>query len=306
MVKIAVGFNAYPLPGGRELFRRLYTEYVSYFDLGNGVLLITFCTHAESPFFICIKRHPTDIYTYVKFLFTVSVILLKLFLNFGRRVEAVYFFTGSISAPLLALARFLGKRVFLAELGDWPSIIYYKLLFTRGPKLASLGRRVATFLRKISLTLAELVATNSPVVYRALGGRASLHVQRRELSCVGSGPRDYVVYVGRLDYEKGVLRMLLDIRRIYDMFRRPVVIAGVGPLEGVVSSLNSRVVRYIGFLKPDEVAGLLSRAYAVIIPSYTEGFPSVYLEAKRCGVPYIVMYSDNPLSKWLANVILET
>jgi len=111
--------------------------------------------------------------------------------------------------------------------------------------------------------------------------------------------------VGRLDYEKGVLRMLRDIGKIYNIFRKPLIIAGVGPLEKVVRSLNSGVIKYIGYLKPEEVPILLSRAYAVIIPSYTEGLPSVYLEARKCGVPYIVMYSDNPLSKWLADITLK-
>lgn len=305
MVKIVVGFNAYPLPGGRDLFRRLYYEYVNYFDLGHSVVFITYCTHIELPFFICLNQHPTNIYTYIKFLFNVLSILLKYFLKYGRRVDSVYFFTGSVSMPLGILSKLLGKRVFVAELGDWPTIVYYKLLFTMGVKLAYFGKSVATVFRRLTLAVADSVVTNSPVVYLALGGRAGLRVQKRSVSCVESGRRDYVVYVGRLDFEKGIIRMLQDIGEIYRMFRRPLIIAGVGPLEKIVRRLNSKVVKYIGYLKPEEVANLLSRAYAVVIPSYTEGMPSVYLEARRCGVPYIVMYSDNPLSKWLANVILK-
>lgn len=97
-----------------------------------------------------------------------------------------------------------------------------------------------------------------------------------------------LIYVGRLSQEKGVevlLRAMQDISL-------PLDIVGTGPemenLQNMARALQLRNVFWHGKLPPTEVARMLSRSIASIVPSvWYENYPLSILESLAQGTPVI-------------------
>ncbi|MDM8270472.1 glycosyltransferase family 4 protein [Thermophilibacter provencensis] len=101
-----------------------------------------------------------------------------------------------------------------------------------------------------------------------------------------------VAFVGRLVAEKGV-RQLLDAARDARLAGRDVVfvLAGEGPLALEVAGAAAATpdhVRWAGALGVPDVAALLLQADALCLPTRSEGFSTVLLEAAACGCSPIV------------------
>lgn len=98
---------------------------------------------------------------------------------------------------------------------------------------------------------------------------------------------DYILYMGRLSAEKGVMT-LLNAAAIASEVK--VIIAGGGPLEGeIASAVNQlRNVECIGYVSGADKQRLLSHALAMVVPSeWYENFPVSVVEAMSAGVPVI-------------------
>lgn len=103
-----------------------------------------------------------------------------------------------------------------------------------------------------------------------------------------------VVFVGRLEWEKGVQDLLAAtprLRRRHPGLR--VVVAGTGTHEAELRaharrSRLGRAVRFTGRLDGGELVALLGAADAAVVPSRYEPFGLVALEAAAAGVPLAV------------------
>jgi glycosyltransferase involved in cell wall biosynthesis len=112
----------------------------------------------------------------------------------------------------------------------------------------------------------------SPVVYPALGTLA----------------RPVSLFVGRVSYEKNIDAFLkLNVPGTK-------VVCGVGPLE---ASLKDRYpqVRWLGLLPRDELAKVYAAADVFVMPSRSETFGLVMLEAMACGTPVAAFPVEGPL-----------
>lgn len=100
-------------------------------------------------------------------------------------------------------------------------------------------------------------------------------------------PRDGWLFVGRLSPEKGI-EWLLNNWPSQERLR----IAGSGPLEDLVrarAALDPHMFEYLGMCSPSEVQELLGSSVGLIVPSlWSEGIPTVALEALQCGTPLII------------------
>lgn len=102
-----------------------------------------------------------------------------------------------------------------------------------------------------------------------------------------------LLFVGRLEYEKGVQDLisgLREIRRSHPGTR--LVLAGRGrmaePLQAQARKLRVlRAVHFAGRLPDDELAAVLAAADAVVLPSRYEPFGIVALEAAAAGAPLV-------------------
>lgn len=105
---------------------------------------------------------------------------------------------------------------------------------------------------------------------------------------LGTLARPVSLFVGRVSYEKNIEAFLqLDVPG-------SKIVCGVGPLE---ASLKARYphVRWLGVLPRDELARIYAAADLFVMPSKSETFGLVMLEAMACGTPVAAYPVDGPL-----------
>ena len=102
-------------------------------------------------------------------------------------------------------------------------------------------------------------------------------------------PQDALLatFVGRLVPEKGV-RSLAEASRSLGDDDVVIAIGGDGPLSNELKKFESPSFRLLGRLDRPDVAALLTQADVACLPSRSEGFATLLLEAAACGTPSIV------------------
>src|SRR5262249_29056166 len=107
-------------------------------------------------------------------------------------------------------------------------------------------------------------------------------------------PTRLVLYVGRLNFQKGVDVLLTAWRggqaQVPEARRARLVIVGAGPgraeLECLSASLGiANSVTFVG--EQSDVAAWLRRSDAAVLPSRWEGMPNALLEAMASGLPCV-------------------
>ncbi len=105
--------------------------------------------------------------------------------------------------------------------------------------------------------------------------------------------RPFLLYFGRLEYEKGVHDLVAALPRIRHAHPGTrLLVAGTGTMaeQLVEVARRSRVlrsVRFLGHLPDDELAAAIAAADAVVLPSRYEPFGIVALEAAAAGAPLV-------------------
>src|SRR5271166_6481261 len=119
------------------------------------------------------------------------------------------------------------------------------------------------------------------------------HYMEQGLDSTSLPPGDgYVLFLGRLSPEKGILQLIKSWQEVPRQLGR-LVIAGTGPLEKEAVDLVRRSgltnVEFRGFVPPSEHRELWASAKFAVVPSiWDEPFPLVVLEAWANGRPLIV------------------
>ena len=106
---------------------------------------------------------------------------------------------------------------------------------------------------------------------------------------IGTGPRDYLLFFGRIHPDKGTEEAIL-VARSADL---PLVIAGIvqdrGYFERAVEPhIDGDRVRFVGAVGPEQKSELLGGARALLhLVSFDEPFGFSVVEAMACGTPVI-------------------
>lgn len=106
-------------------------------------------------------------------------------------------------------------------------------------------------------------------------------------------PRDLgLLFVGMFVPVKNLDVLLRAYARVHDRVRMPLTLAGDGPLRPALESLAEELgiagsVHFVGAQSREEVAALMERAVALILPSKSEGWPLVVAESLACGTPIV-------------------
>ena len=102
----------------------------------------------------------------------------------------------------------------------------------------------------------------------------------------------FLLFIGRINWKKGLDRLLAALPAIPDC---RLVVAGNDEdayrptLEALATRMGvSGRVSFIGPVYGDDKASLLSRALLLVLPSYSENFGNVVLEAMAAGCPVVV------------------
>jgi len=187
--------------------------------------------------------------------------------------------------PLVAAGREIG----------WPGAVEKRFRWLKAPIQIFFGRWTA---RRADLVLAPSAATAAELV-RDYGAERVEVLPNATGGLAPSGPPErrpedgegYFLFVGRLRIRKGVevlfeaLRSLPEARLLIagDGEHRAALVAKVGEL----GLSGSGAVSFLGRCGAPRVAGLLSGAAALVVPSTYEGMPLVVLEAMAAGVPVV-------------------
>lgn len=140
----------------------------------------------------------------------------------------------------------------------------------------------------------------------SLGGRLTdiavkgLGVPRERVAVVPNGvdtgyfqpdaaPRErgLLLFVGRFFRNKGIDLLLEAFARVAAPDAR-LVLVGSGPLrKSLEESVRDERVTFLGGVSEAELAALYRRADCVVVPSRSDGMPTVILEAFACGTPAV-------------------
>jgi glycosyltransferase involved in cell wall biosynthesis len=105
---------------------------------------------------------------------------------------------------------------------------------------------------------------------------------------LGELSRPVSLFVGRVSYEKNIEAFLqLDVPG-------SKIVCGVGPLEATLKARHPRV-HWLGILPRAELAQVYAAADVFVMPSRSETFGLVMLEAMACGTPVVAYPVDGPL-----------
>ncbi len=103
-------------------------------------------------------------------------------------------------------------------------------------------------------------------------------------------PREsYVGFVGRLEEEKG-FRQFLEAVPLVREERRDIrfVVCGRGRLQELLKEqARDQEIEFLGLVPNDNMPGVMNRLKLLVVPSFTEGFGRVILEAMACGTPVL-------------------
>ena len=99
-------------------------------------------------------------------------------------------------------------------------------------------------------------------------------------------PRNYIVYVGRVDESKGCGQLLNFWVRYKKEHRGDLRLVLVGGLK--MNIIPRDDVVSLGFVSEEDKVAAIAGAQCLIVPSIYESFSMVLLEAWLCGVPVLV------------------
>lgn len=157
---------------------------------------------------------------------------------------------------------------------------------------------VSESLRQLALSLGA-----SPEKVKVVGNGVDLQrfqmldkvQQRVRLGLLADAP--VLITVGGLVERKGFHRVIDCLPSLLKQFPALIylVVGGPSPEGDWTEKLKSQVqslgleahVRFLGPVKPDDLAGLLSAADLFVLSTRNEGWANVFLEAMACGLPVV-------------------
>jgi len=239
--------------------------------------------------------------------FKIIIIQLKMcwvLTKISKEIDVVIFYVGGFNLfPPVLMAKLLGKKVIISALG-LGSLGYRK---THNNRLFSIGgilSAVFSVLERANFSLSDRILVESHSVIDFLG------LEKYKHKIVASGARyidtdffqikkeleerkNLVGYIGRLEKGKGVMNFVkaipLILKKQDDL---EFFLGGYGPLYNVIKNelrhnKLSQKVELTGWIPHDKVADYLNELKLLVLPSYSEGLPTIILEAMACGTPVL-------------------
>jgi glycosyltransferase involved in cell wall biosynthesis len=102
-----------------------------------------------------------------------------------------------------------------------------------------------------------------------------------------------ILYVGRFNPVKGVQYLITSMKKIHDeMPDARLILVGDGKERERLAALSiqlgiQKYVQFIGLVPHEKIKTYMQQADVFVLPSLSEGFPNVILEAMACGLPIV-------------------
>lgn len=187
------------------------------------------------------------------------------------------------------LARDYGVRFLTTSLGD--DVNVYPQLNRRNARLLrkTVATAAKTYANGATLAAATRRLTNLPVENLPIGVSvarfANLPSKAEARARLGlSADRTLALYVGRMVPGKGIEEFAAALEALRDAPLMGVAIGG-GPLQKLLEDRDN--VALLGPRPPDEVAIAMAAADFLVLPSHSEGLPTVLMEAAFARLPIV-------------------
>jgi glycosyltransferase involved in cell wall biosynthesis len=236
--------------------------------------------------------------------------------KFGRRFYSAMMFASIMLHSGLWLMRKKPKKIFAswafpdAVAASWISKLfncdfYFKVhgsdinlhgkVPARAKQIVNASKRALGILSVSQALANEMIAmgVNKEKIHVIYNGVD--HQKFQVLHAISKEKNDnYILYVGNLKKEKGVIELLKGFAAISE--KHPtlkLLYAGPDNLRSEISSqaqylaISDKVV-LLGSVDHSQLPKLISQARVLALPSYNEGVPNVVLEAMACGIPVLV------------------
>jgi glycosyltransferase involved in cell wall biosynthesis len=111
------------------------------------------------------------------------------------------------------------------------------------------------------------------------------------ISCIKN--KKIILFVGRLHPVKGVPYLIIAMKSILDKIPdSKLLLVGYGNEKEMLEALTIQLgiqkhVEFVGKVTPEVVKTFMQQSDVFVLPSLSEGFPNVILEAMACGLPIV-------------------
>jgi glycosyltransferase involved in cell wall biosynthesis len=223
---------------------------------------------------------------------------------FGKYAKALLF--AHIDVAHICVSGSLGAHrdlVLAAFTRFWGIPLVVHLRFGRVPELVASENWEAALIRGICRLATDVIVLDSASaesLRRLVPGcsvsvipNPAWKVDKVRVAAVDGGEAKVIVFAGHVVPSKGVRELVLACRDIEDSEFRLDVIGPV--MEGFREELQALActradgawLNISGAIDGSEVLGRIACGFAVVLPSYTEGFPNAVLEAMMLGRPVV-------------------
>jgi glycosyltransferase involved in cell wall biosynthesis len=309
-----IGVITWPLgeqKKGLKIARSLLYKYLKILEpissetqvISQNLSLSEFSWHPNTVHITNIKAfsHSSNsfirIINYIIYQFAVCLKLIKI----SNKIDVVFMYGGSSLLLPNIIAHIMRKKVFIFAQGPDSKVTKLSYPSRIGGILSSINKSA----NDLNWSLADriIVETKSEVEYEGMHGlgnkilaTGALFVDNTQFNSrnIYRARRKLVGYVGSLGAAKGVMEFVGAIPIISkEDTEIQFLIGGDGSLldeiKATVFTFECKEkVKITGWISDEDLPIYLSDLRLLVLPSYTEGLPTIILEAMACGTPVLV------------------